>query len=206
MKKYIIFDLDGTLIESMSDTLKLIYNELSKIKWTDMELVKYVFTQTMWKPLKKQLELIYKDKTKSEIDEITNIIYKKLSQKEANFFDGAINTIKNLHKKWYKLYLSTWNSTDFAIKTLKRWWIINYFDIVLWSDKILKWPDHLEIFKQNSWDENFYKNAIYVWDGNSDREFAKLKNITFVHIWNDKKDIYEINSIKYLEKLINKID
>ncbi len=204
MKKYIIFDLDWTLIESMSDTLKIVFDELEKIPWTDMELARYVFTQTMWKPLKKQLELVYPNKTNEEIEKITQQIYQRLSNQEPQFFPWSIETIKKLCKD-YKLFLSTWNSTSFAIKTLERWWIKDCFELILGSDKILKWPDHLEYFKNHTNDEDFYKKAIYVWDGNSDREFAKSKNTTFIHIGNDGKDEYEIREIGNLLNIISKI-
>ena len=205
MKKYIIFDLDWTLIESMQDTLKIVFDELEKIPWTDMELARYVFTQTMWKPLKKQLELVYTNKTNEEIEKITNQIYKRLSSQQPQFFPWTIQTVKKLCKD-YKLFLSTWNSTDFAIKTLEKWWIKDCFEVILWSDKILKWPDHLEYFKNYTNDEDFYKKAIYVGDGNSDREFAKWKNITFVHIGNDGKDEYEIREVGELIGILKEID
>ena len=201
MKKYLIFDLDWTLIESMSDTLKIVYNELEKIPETDMELVRYVFTQTIWKPLKKQLEIIYPHKTIQEIEQITKNIYQKLANQEPRFFPWTIETIKKLCKK-YKLFLTTWNSTDFAIKTLEKWWIKDCFEMILGSDKILKWEEHLEIFKEKTQDENFFKKAFYVWDGNSDREFAQWKWIDFIHIGNEGKDKYEVESVSEIEKII----
>jgi len=205
MKKYLIFDLDGTLIESMGDALSIIYEELGKIPWTDMELARYVFTQTMWKPLKKQLELIYKNKSEQEIEDITKKIYDRLSKLDSNFFPSVPELIKKLCKK-YKLFLTTWNSTNFANKILEKWRIKDCFEMILGSDKILKWEEHLEKFQEYTNDDDFYKNAVYIWDGNSDREFAKLKNITFVHIWDDGKDEYEIKNIKDLEKILEIIN
>ena len=51
-----------------------------------------------------------------------------------------------------------------------------------------------------TWDEKFYKRAVYVWDWEMDRVFAKESNIDFVHIWNIWVDEYEIDKTK---KLVN---
>lgn len=206
MLKYIIFDLDGTLIQSMWNTLDLVYEELEKVEWTDMELAKYIFTQTMGTALKEQLKMLYKNMDEENIEKLTKKIYSKIATLNSKFFPNAIETVKKLYNMWYKLYLTTWNSTQTAEKHLKEWWIYNLFEIVLWSENIPKWKEHLEIFKEDSQDDNFFQNSIYIWDGNSDREFAKEKNITFIHIWNEKKDKYEINSVDKIFDVIYKLD
>ena len=62
MKKYLIFDLDGTLIESMWNSVRVIEKVLSEtIPGTDMEKVRYIFTTTAWTPLLTQLEMVYDD-------------------------------------------------------------------------------------------------------------------------------------------------
>ena len=65
--------------------------------------------------------------------------------------------------------------------------------------------EHLNIFKEYSKDKVFFKNSIYVWDGHSDRIFAKEAWIDFIHIWNNKKDKYEIKSVKDIDNILNKL-
>ena len=60
MKKYLIFDLDGTLIQSQHNIEKLISDFLTnKYPQLDPEYVRYVFSTTAGMPLKKQLKIFY---------------------------------------------------------------------------------------------------------------------------------------------------
>ena len=205
MKRYLIFDLDGTLIKSVSNSLNVVLDYLEKIPWTDIDYAKYVFYQTMWKPLKKQIEIIYPDKSQEEIDKITKWLYNELEKLDSEFFPWVPDLVKRLSKK-YDLFLTTWNSTKVAKEHLKKAGILDDFKVVLWSDSLLKWPEHMEYFKNFAQDEDFFKKAIYVWDGNSDREIAKMYGVTFVHIWKDGKDKYEIPVVTELEKILPVIE
>ena len=203
MKKYIIFDLDWTLIHSMENAVKIILDYLKQIKQTDIEKAKYIFKTTPWMALKNQIKLLYKDNKNINIEKITNNIYKNLLNYDAEFFEWVPEKVKSLSKN-YKLFLTTWNSTQVAIKHLKKWNILDCFELIYWSDKILKWLDHLNIFKDYSNDYDFFKKSIYVWDWQSDRIFAKKASIDFVHIWDEKIDEYEIGSVTELDKILNK--
>ena len=201
-KKYLIFDLDWTLIESMNDTLKIVINYLDKIPNIDIEKVKYVLETTPWMSLQNQLEIIFEWKNQINIEKIKNEIYKDiLDNNDDDFFEWVISKIKELSKK-HKLFLTTWNSTKTAIKYLTKWTIIDCFELIYWSDKILKWMDHLNIFKDYSKDKDFFEKSIYTWDWNMDRIFAKEAWIDFIHIWNDKTDKYEINSVKNIDSIL----
>lgn len=204
MKKYIIFDLDWTLIESMNDTVKTILTYLKKIPNTDIEKAKYVFKTTAWMPLKKQIEIIYEKEKNIDSSKVTKDIYKSLIKHDANFFEWIPEKITEL-KNNYKLFLTTWNSTEIARKYLIKWWIINYFELIYWSDIILKWMEHLNLFKEYSKDKDFLKNSIYVWDWQSDRLYASQAWIDFIHIGNEKQDKFEIESVVQIDKILNKL-
>lgn len=201
MKKYLIFDLDWTLIESMWGTINLVIEMLLKIEWTDVEKAKYIFSTTSWTPLLTQIEMLYEWFPNVDCKKLTQDIYNEILKLDTNFFPWVLDKISEL-KNDYKLYLTTWNSTLTAEKHLKNGWIYEYFQIVLWSDEIHKWELHLEIFEEHSNDTDFYKKSIYIWDWDSDRMFAKQKWIDFIHIWNDKIDKYEINSVREIDKVL----
>lgn len=203
MKKYIIFDLDWTLIESMSDTVKTILNYLEKIPNTDIEKAEYIFKTTAGMPLRKQIEIIYEQEKNIDPSKVTTDIYKTLLEHDADFFKWIPEKITEL-KDDYKLFLTTWNSTEVARKHLIKWWIIEYFEMIHWSDVILKWMDHLNLFKEYSEDENFFENSIYVWDWQSDRLYASEAWIDFIHIWNEKQDKFEIESVTHIDEILHK--
>ena len=200
-KQYLIFDLDGTLIESVHDSEEIILGYLSEIPQIDMYIARTTLTNTWWTPLLQQLVIICQW---LDIDtkELTQRIYGGILELDCRLFDGVSQKIQELAVN-YTLFLTTGNSTPAAIKHLKKWWIYECFDIVLWSDEIPKWHDHLEIFQKSTNDDEFYKKAVYIGDGNSDRVFASEKWIDFIHIGNQQIDTYEIQSVVQIQDILS---
>ncbi len=201
MKKYIIFDMDWTLIKSKNDSIKIIVEHLTNIYNCEKDKVKYIMTTTQWMPLIEQLKTIFDNDVKVNYEKIRDEIYDLILENDATFFEWVIDKIKEL-KKDYSLFLSTGNSTEAAVKYLKQWWIYEDFELVYWSEKIPKWNEHIQIFKEYTQDENFYKKATYVWDWDSDRFFAEQAWIDFIHIWDEEIDKYEISSVKNIDKIL----
>lgn len=206
MKKYIIFDMDWTLIKSKSDSVRIIVNHLVNFYKIEKDKVKYIMTTTQWMPLIEQLKLIFDNDVKINYQKIRDEIYDLIISQDAVFFDWVVEKIKEL-KKSYKLFLSTGNSDAAAEKYLKQWWVYEDFELAYWSSTIPKWSEHIEIFKEYTGDPDFYDKTIYVWDWDSDRIFAREAGVDFIHIWDEKKDEYEISSVKDIDnifKIINR--
>jgi|SaaInlStandDraft_6_1057023.scaffolds.fasta_scaffold67616_2 FMN phosphatase YigB (HAD superfamily) len=208
MKKYLIFDLDWTLIKSNKIWLKQILHYIKKIDKNYLKKAKYIFSTTMWMNIFDQLKLVFDDKKISdkEIKHLWEKMYKRIRSKEdkMHFFKWTEDKIKKLSKK-YKLFLTTWNSTQFAKDILKEWWIINCFELIYWSDEIKKWKQHLDIFKNYSENDIFFKESIYFWDGDMDQLFAKESWIDFVRIWDfEEEENYVLESIAYIDNILDK--
>jgi len=209
-KEYLIFDLDWTLINNMSGLVDLILDYLEKYTEMTRDEMKYVFKTSAWTPLEKQMCMIFwcekkwKEFGKKVYDEI--LIYNK--KNPAQFFNWVSEKILELSKK-YKLFLTTWNHTKFATEVLEKWKILSCFEEILWSDKIFKWEDHLKIFEEKMELENlekyFFEKSVYIWDWDADREFAKIFDIDFIHIWNEWKDKFEIKSVVDIDLILEKI-
>ena len=108
MKKYLIFDLDGTLIQSQHNIEKLISDFLTtKYPQLDPEYVRYVFSTTAGMPLKKQLEILFPSFSEEEINQLSQQIYNQLKQIKAKFFPQVPSMLQNLHSQGYKLFLTT---------------------------------------------------------------------------------------------------
>lgn len=210
MKKYIIFDMDWTLINSIwscwdiiVDTCKNINPKLKKSEIINT-LIKYD-----WCWPKDYLKYIFTNLSEKELNQIENKIYQEIIKNDwwKNFFPWVIDTIKKLSKN-YKFFLCTWNSTQFAIKKLKEWWVYELFEIVHWSEQISKSVAHINYFKEYCLDAEFEKNTIYFWDWNNDRFICEQTWIDFVKIWDEWKDKYTISSIwnwSEVENIIEKI-
>jgi len=181
--KYIIFDLDWTLINSTHKILDIIEDYFLD-NYPDLyDTARYYLENSWWQSLQEQLEHIFENKALAEKE--TKKIYKILwdLRDKVKFFPWVKEKIKQLSKN-YKLFLTTWSSTKFAKQTLKDWEIKKYFEKILWSDEILKWKEHLEIFKEMTNASDFFEKSLYIWDWNMDKIFAQESKIDFVRVWN----------------------
>ncbi len=192
MKKYIIFDLDWTLIDSHNNIKEIIFEYFRINDIDNYDNVRYKLDFNKIASIKDLLIEIYWN-NHNLIEKIHKKLYNYLDQKnhESEFIDWTIEKIIKLSNK-YKLYLSTWSSTKFANEILKKWWIYNYFELILGSENIQKSEKHLDIFQNHSNDNNFFENSYSIWDSEKDKYFAELRNIDFIKIWNKYKSISEI--------------
>ena len=78
MKKYLVFDLDGTLIRSTESSFEVTYDVLKKyVPEIERDYLKYYSEQTAGTALEEQLQVILKNKVEeTEIKKITDEIYK----------------------------------------------------------------------------------------------------------------------------------
>lgn len=208
MKKYIIFDMDGTLIKSEGINTQLEY-ECLKTYIPDLELdyFKYYTHQTGGTPLFEQLKVLFKNSiTENELKRITNELYSITAQNrnKSFFFEWVIEMVKNLQKD-YTLFLSTGNSDEYAQKKMSDGWIGICFHHIIGSSIILKWFEHIKIFKEITGDEDFEKHAVYIGDGNTDREIAQANNIDFIKVWKTGIDTYEVNKTIEILPILKKL-
>lgn len=207
LKKYIIFDLDGTLINSIERNRDKIVKIIGEVDEKKINTAKYILSTTSWMPLLKQLEIIFDHNKNIDFQNLKNKIYENLQCQalgEIKFFPWTIEKLKELSNN-YKLFITTANSTRFAKEELKKVGIENLFEEIIWSENVLKWKEHIDLFKEKSLDENFCRHAIYVGDGQRDREIAMSQNITFIHIGNEEIDTYEIPDISEIDEILEKI-
>lgn len=204
MTKYLIFDLDWTLIKSNKINTKQSLHYIKKTDKDYLEKAKFIFTTTAWMNIYDQLKIIFNDKciSEEEIHEIWEKIYKRIRKKEneVEFFEWVPEKIRELSEK-YRLFLTTWNSTKFAKDVLDKAWIIDCFELIYGSDEIKKGYQHLSIFKNYCEDNNFFNESIYFWDWDMDKIFAEEAWITFVRIWDFEEDSNDVlDSIANINK------
>ncbi len=192
-KKYIIFDLDWTLISSNSNIKEIIFQYFKEHEFEYYDKVKYSLDLNKIANIQELLVKIYgENHCETKHTKIYDFLDKHNHKND--FIPWTIEKILEL-KNNYKLYLSTGSSTKFAEKILEKWWVKKYFEKILWSDIIPKSEEHLDIFEEYSWDKDFFKKSISIWDSLRDELFAKNRNIDFIKIWCKLKSISEIKKI-----------
>jgi len=127
-----------------------------------------------------------------------------LDDNTKELFTWVHEMLKNISER-YKLLLSSKSDDEDIKEFMKEEWIYSYFDIVFGSSIMEKWEKHIEVFKMYLEDQDFENRTIYVWDNEFDRGIAKEAGISFVKIWKEGKDYYEIDNVIELEEYIGKI-
>ena len=145
--KGFIFDLDGTLVDSMWVWKQIDIDFLSKLGHTvppnlNEEITHLSFTQTA-EYFKKRFKL------KNTVENIMNcwndMAYDYYSSK-VRLKKGAFEYLTNLKSKGYKIALATSNSTLLLEATLKNNKIYDLFDAITITDEVKKSKENPDIY------------------------------------------------------------
>ena len=201
-KKLIIFDLDGVLINSLSN-MEFALNKTSK----NLEV------KLNFKLYKKYLGLPFEDiMKKMRIKKNVNLIkekYEMYSTKKINKIKikrKHIDILKKLKKSYYLALFTSKNKK----RTLKIVQKDKIFDCIITSDDVLKGKPHPEgLYKILKKLKIKKKNSVYVGDSFYDYKASKLAKIKYAHaMWGyDKsigknKNIIKLNRFRDISRLI----
>ena len=221
--KNIIFDLDGTLIDSIPDIHKSINKSLEYINLPEIPIDnvrKYVGNGA--KALIKRTLNYFTDKyDKKYLESVEEKMYNFYIQyyyehciDETYLYEGVGDTLKKLFESNIDMFIITNKPNAIAINTIKKLNIFNYFKAII-GDGIYPYrkPD-INIWLNLKKDYNLIENGtIMVGDGIPDYEFAKnsgikvllaLYGITDKNILLDLTNDYYINSFFVVYDFINK--
>lgn len=144
--KAIIFDLDGTLINSI-DYHHQAY--VQALKDTGIKLTKTDFKKLLGIPARELLVKILQEHKKEKfLEEIYQAKYQiaDAHSDKVPLNKNALNILKWLKKNNIKVALATSSSKDFTRKILKHHQLREYFDTVLSWEDVRKPKPHPEIF------------------------------------------------------------
>ena len=203
--KSLIFDVDGTILDSMPMWLELENNLLSKYGYTMESLdkdVKDTIESLSIKGMSKYIaETIAKDMTFEEVYHYfqSSIDYKYSNEVKAK--KGAVEIIKDLYEKGFKLAVASSSSSDCIIKAFKRLGIYDCFDLTATADntglkksQVEFWIELSDKLGREPEEIILYDDALYA------LETAKKVGMEVVGIkdfpWNeaDWEEIREISS------------
>lgn len=148
--EYILFDLDGTLINSGPDLLKALnYTlNLNNLKPIDDLHIGNLVGGGAEVMIKKGFKFHNIEIEKEKLPQLINqflTYYKNNCSVYTKLFDGVIDTLKILKLKKYRLAVCTNKSQVLAEKVLKELKIDKYFDLILGSSTKLKLKPHTEM-------------------------------------------------------------
>ena len=202
-KKLIIFDLDGVLINSLSN-MEFALNQTSK----NLKL------KLNFKLYKKYLGLPFKDimkrmRIKNKNINLIKEKYEMYSTKKINKIKIKRNHVDEMKKLKKSCYLALFTSKN-KKRTLKIVQKDKIFDCVITSDDVLKGKPHPEgLYKILKKLKIKKKNSVYIGDSFYDYKASKLAKIKYAHaMWGyDKiigknKNIIKLNRFRDISRLI----
>lgn len=193
--KSLIFDVDGTILDSMPMWLELENNILKKYGHTmdslDKDTKDTIESLSIEGMSKFIAETIATDMT---FEEVFNYFQSSIDYKYANEVDakaGSVDKIKYLKAKGFKLAVASSSSSDCIIKAFKRLGIYECFDIIATADNTALrksedefWKSLIEKLGKDKNQVILYDDAIYAINQ------AKKLGIEVVGIkdfpWNEK--------------------
>ncbi len=206
MNKAIIFDLDGTLIDSLPDIvdsinkMNLRYGYKEVTIFETMPNIGYGARHLVKNSIPKNL-------TDEEIDERLNCyneIYTSSNSPKTGIFDGVSEVLKILKNRGYKLAILTNKPHETTVNVYQTYLKDFGFDLVVGaSDKIKHKPDPsgvLGILKTLGVEK---ENAYFVGDGETDvltAKNAEIKSVAVLWGYRDKACLKEAGATLFADK------
>lgn len=202
MNKIVLFDFDGTLVDSMGNLGKIAAETMVKNYGLSFEISYELYMRTSGIPFCQQLESIFpghkmNNKTVEEFEKtkIANIY-------ENRVFEDSKETIEYLKEKNYITAVSSSNFSDIVKEYLNSNGII--LDEVLgFGNGLSKGRSHINYMKEK------YKvkenEMIMVGDSIKDSELALNAGISFIGKIgiNSREDFMKISGINIIDKLLD---
>lgn len=202
--KYIIFDLDGTLLDTSEGIIKSINYTLDKMGYHQIsEEEKYSF---IGPPIKTSLKNKF-NLNDEEADFATNIFrdrYKDYDLYNAKLYGGIMELLELLEFNNINMAVATYKREDYASSLLKYFDLKKYFSIVRGADYFNKMTK-IDIISACLIYKNISKNeTLMIGDSESDYMSSRNLSINFLGVtygFGFKKD--DINSYKNIDFVNN---
>lgn len=178
MYKYILFDLDGTLINSNDVIIKCL-KETAK-RYIKKDLSTEELDLILGKPLKEQISLIHNENVE-EMIECYRKLYRQHRDDLTKEFEGIKEMLHTLKEKGYTMGIVTSKGTSGIEHALTKFNMHKYFDVTVSADDVENHKPHPEpVLKALNALSGNIEEAILIGDSSSDILCGKNTGITTI--------------------------
>ena len=213
-KELIIFDFDGTLINSIPDLTLAVNKMLSHYNLTPLTIKQVTpFIGNGAKPLvKRSLEFSIKNKEVSEkiLEEAFDIYfsaYKEVTCKETYMYSGVLETLNYLNEKGYKMVICTNKPFSFVEPILDKLSIKHFFKYWIGEDSLSKKkPNAIPLFHLAKEMNTTIDKSIMVGDSKNDilaAQNAQMESIGVSYGYNYNENISDYNPTIVVDSFID---
>jgi phosphoglycolate phosphatase len=202
-KKLVIFDMDGTLLDSSLTIVNAINFVRSKIGLEPLE-EKLILKNINNSAIESSKFYYNAERFTPKHEKWFAEYYSKNHKNEIRFYDGIDNLLAMLKLDGYKLAVATNAYRVSAIESLKHLNIYNKFDTIACADDVSNPKPHPEMLYRILDDLNLSRDeAIFIGDGERDLHASQNANIDYLMVnWGFSDYSDAIHSVDMLQKSI----
>ena len=203
MKKAIIFDMDGTLVDSSTTIVNAINHVRKNLNLIEME--RELILNKVNDPHLNPAEFFYEVPSFTKQHEsLFAGYYTDHHEEELELYDGIEQLLKNLKAKGYLLAVATNAYRGSTLESLSHLKVLEYFDSIACYDDVHKGKPSPDMLEKNLKDLNISaENSLFIGDSERDLLAGEAIEMDYLMVnwgFSDYEDA--IHSVKKLEETI----
>ncbi len=203
MKKAVIFDMDGTLVNSSMTIVNAINYVRGKLDLEPLDS-KDILDKVNDPTLNPAKEFYETPRFTHQHEAWFSSYYTENHEKELELYDGIVELLDGLKERGFKLAIATNSYRGSTIESLKHLNILDYFESLACYDDVGRGKPAPDMLEKNLKDLNLTpKEAIFIGDSERDMLASKSAGIEYLMInwgFSDYEDA--IHNLSDLEKAI----